>query len=104
CTLHFQPMTQDKPFSEFLEAHLSVIQPLEKALNLASWDAATTGAPEAEARTEELDVAYQKVYADPNAFAKLKAMEAGPWDDPLLQRQHHLLLNGFTGSQIDAPT
>ncbi|HEY3411456.1 MAG TPA: M3 family metallopeptidase [Armatimonadota bacterium] len=93
-------MTQDTSFRAFLEGHLNTVMPLAKELNLVSWDAACTGSPEAEASLEKLDIAYQTIYADPANYKRLKAMAAGPWDDPLLQRQHKLLLDEFTGLQI----
>jgi peptidyl-dipeptidase A len=97
-------MAQDTPFEAFLHGHLEKIIPLDKELSLASWDAARTGAADAEKRTEELDVAYQSIYADPDDYRLLKEMAGGPWDDPLLARQHKLLLDAYTGSQIDRET
>ncbi|HEY3266761.1 MAG TPA: M2 family metallopeptidase [Armatimonadota bacterium] len=94
-------MAQDQAFAAFLEGHLKTTVPLEKELNLVSWEAARTGSPEAEAKTEELDVRFQSVFASREDFALLKSMAAGPWNDPLLQRQHKLLLDAYTGLQIE---
>jgi peptidyl-dipeptidase A len=97
-------MAQDTAFKAFLEGHLKTIIPLDKETALAGWEAARTGTPEAEARVEALDIAYQSIYADPDAYALLQGLAGGPWDDPHLKRQHKLLLDAYTGSQLDRET
>lgn len=97
-------MTNDQTFAPFLESHLRTVVPLNKESALAGWEAATTGSPEAEARVEALDIRMGEIFANPESYALLKSLEGGEWDDPYLQRQHHFLLNAFTGSQVDHET
>lgn len=96
-------MTQQE-FAAFLERHVSVVAPLQKESALVSWEASRASSPEAEARVEELDVAITSIYANPEEYAALKATDPSGWDDPLLKRQHHLLLNAYTGNQLDRAT
>lgn len=88
-------------FESFLRKHLDTIIPLGRDLSLAGWDAARTGSSEAEARLEALNVAYQSLFADPASYRLLKETDPDALDDPLLRRQHKLLLDTFTGSQMD---
>lgn len=97
-------MAQDHAFAAFLEGHLERVVPLDKDVALAGWESACTGAEEAEKRLEALDIEYQTLYADPDAYRLLRGLEGGPWDDPLLKRQHKLLLDAYTGSQWDQQT
>ena len=97
-------MTNDQTFAPFLESHLRTVVPLNKESALAGWEAATTGSPEAEARVEALDIKMGEIFANPESYALLKSLEGGEWDDPYLQRQHHFLLNAFTGSRVDHET
>ncbi len=94
-------MANDNPFEAFLKGHLETVIPLEKELSLASWEAARTGSAEAEERVQALEIAHQTVFANPDDYALLKSLDTSSFGDPPLARQHKLLLDAYTGSQID---
>ena len=90
---------------DFIEQHVAAVQPLDIAAGLAYWSFTTTGQPQYEEEVTRLQVALRKIYADPDRFARLKALTTDkPDPDPLLARQATLLRNAFTGSQMDDAT
>ena len=87
----------------FIQEHVARVAPLEKELNLAYWDASTTGKKESYEMTSRKELEIRKVYSDPEAFKLLKEVKAGgKVEDPLLKRQLTLLYLAFEENQVPA--
>ncbi|MER3467205.1 MAG: peptidase M3, partial [Thermoflexus sp.] len=97
----------------FIESHTRQVEPLIVAQSEAYWRFTTTGRKEDEEEYARLTAALRKVYADRQAFARLRRlMEAtgllqdgiftpNPQVPPLLARQARVLYDDFRGLQID---
>ncbi len=97
----------------FIAAHTRQVEPLTIAQSEAYWRFTTTGRKEDEEEYARLTAALRKIYADREAFARLRQlMEAcgllrdgaftpNPEVPPLLARQARLLYDDFRGLQID---
>jgi peptidyl-dipeptidase A len=59
---------------KFIRNHDKTVKPIEKAVNLAWWDANTTGRKEFYDRKQYLQNMLDAALADPKAFAELKAV------------------------------
>jgi len=94
--------TKEKEFEKFVAAHVEKVEPMEKAANLAYWDAAISGKPEDYNRVGKLTLEIRQVYSNPQEFAFLKeAKESGQVKDAKLARQLELLYNGYLENQIE---
>jgi peptidyl-dipeptidase A len=94
--------TKEKEFEKFVAAHVEKIEPMEKAANLASWDAAISGKSEDYDRVSKLTLELRQVYSNPQEFAFLKeAKESGQVKDAKLARQLEVLYNGYLENQIE---
>jgi len=92
---------KEKQLERFIAAHVKKIEPMEKAANLAYWDAATSGKPEDYNRVGKLTLEIRQVYSNPQEFAFLKeTKESGEVKDAMLARQLELLYNGYLENQI----
>jgi peptidyl-dipeptidase A len=90
--------TQEK----FIATHVEKIRPVNKELNLAYWDAATTGKAESYDRLGKLEFRIRRIYSNPEEFALLKSMkQSGQIRDVLLSRQLDVLYNAYLKNQID---
>jgi len=93
----------EREFEQFLSAHVQKIRDLEKRMNLAYWEAATTGTQESYDRYRELQLEYRKIYADREEFERVKGWhDSGRIRDELLARQLTLLYNRYLANQIDS--
>lgn len=85
----------------FLDAHVARIEPLSREVNLAYWNATTSGRPEDFTRYAELEVELQKIYADRREFHDIERWLASAMPDPLERRQLDLLKSAYLRNQID---
>jgi peptidyl-dipeptidase A len=93
---------KEKQVEKFIKAHVEKIAPMEKAANLAYWDAAISGKPEDYNRVSKLTLEIRQVYSNPQEFAFLKeAKESGQVKDQMLARQLELLVNAYLENQIE---
>ncbi len=93
---------KESQLKDFITAHVERVKPLEKQVNLAWWEAAITGDPNAYERSSELTLQIRRIYSDPKEFALLKELkESGQVKDPLLARQLTVLYNGYLANQIE---
>lgn len=98
-TLHTE---KEKQLESFIKAHVEKIAPMEKAANLAYWDAANSGKPEDYNKVGKLMLEIRQVYSNPQEFAFLKeTKESEQVKDPVLARQLELLYNGYLENQIE---
>lgn len=99
-------MSRLTAIQRFIAEHTATLEPLQRALALAHWEAATTGSAEASAQAARLEIALRQLYADPTAYAQVRAWyEAdAAADDPLTARQLTLLYLEYTGGQQDPAT
>jgi peptidyl-dipeptidase A len=86
----------------FLDSLELQVKPVEAGVTLAYFNATTTGKKEEYNKYSDLNVQLSKIYADKEAFARLKGMkESGDIRDTLLTRQMNIVYNSFLANQID---
>ena len=91
--------------AQFIEATVEPLKPLEKAYNLASWEAAVSGSPEANRREKETQAAQMRFLADPERHATAKRLrESGKAADPLTARQLKIIYLVTGENQQDEAT
>ena len=89
-------------FNEFLKSHLDRVRPLSRAVNLAYWQATTSGKTEDFERMADLQISLQRVYADEDDFGRLSEwLDGNPLDDEIDRRQVRLLHNAYQRHQIN---
>jgi peptidyl-dipeptidase A len=85
----------------FVDDHVARLAPLQKEANVAYWEAATTGAPEATSRYADATAAIKRLYSSPEDSSRVKAwLASGEVSEPLLRRQLVLLHHSYTGNQL----
>lgn len=94
-------MKPEMQLQEFINAHISRVEPLAREAHLAYWELQTTSSLEAKNRSTELSTQLAKIYANPEEFAFLKSLPADSLDDARLARQHELLVNRYLENQLD---
>jgi peptidyl-dipeptidase A len=93
---------KENTLKDFIAKHVERIKPLEKQANLAWWDAAVTGDPNAYDRSSALTLQIRKIYSDPADFAYLRELkDSGQIKDKLLARQLTVLYNSYLANQIE---
>ncbi|UCG52186.1 MAG: M2 family metallopeptidase [Candidatus Latescibacterota bacterium] len=86
----------------FLEAHLRVVEPLSRDINLAYWNATISGDPNDFERYATLQLRVQKIYSNPDEFDLIRKWKDDPRiTGPLERRQVDLLYNDYLRNQID---
>ncbi len=92
----------DQQLATYLEAQVALLQPMDKAANLAWYEASTTGTDAAFTHSKETEEALLRFYADPDRFARLKGFrDGGQVEDPLLARQLEVLYLSMLGKQVE---
>lgn len=86
---------------QFLHDHTARIEPLARNLHLAYWNATISGEAADFARYADLDIEMQKVYAEQEAFARVKGWRDDGVDDDIERRQVGILYRRFLRNQID---
>jgi peptidyl-dipeptidase A len=88
-------------FENFTDRHVKKLRPLEKQANLVSWEAETTGKPEAYSRLSKLAYKLNMLYANAEDFAYLsKLRQSGQVKEPSQVRQLDLLYRAYLENQI----
>jgi len=96
------PNAAELQLQQFVDQHVEKIEPLEKQANLAWWDAAITGKPEAYEKASETTLEIRRVYSNHDEFAFLQqAKQSNQIKDPRLARQLDVLYNAYLQNQID---
>jgi peptidyl-dipeptidase A len=86
----------------FIDNHVKLIEPKNKAKNLADWNASATGEKKFYDEKASLEVEINKIYSNKKDFEQLKRWkDAGNIKDSLLQRQLILLFNNYLINQMD---
>ncbi|MBI3836994.1 MAG: M2 family metallopeptidase [Planctomycetia bacterium] len=91
----------DAAAGRFVAMHEAQVRPLEIALNLAWWQANTSGKDEDFAAKVEAQNRYDQALADRDRFASLKAIRQGKVKDPILSRQIDVLYRTYLEKQVD---
>jgi peptidyl-dipeptidase A len=87
---------------KFVKEHETKVRPLQVAVNLAWWNANTTGKDEDFARKEAAQNRIDEALANPDAFRELKAIkEGGGIGDPILAREIDVLYLAYLEKQVD---
>ncbi len=90
---------------KFIEGHTARIEPLQKAVQLANWEVATSGSAEANQRAAELQRQLMRVYANPDEYAQVKRWhESRAGADAHEARQLKRLYLAYKGGQNDEET
>lgn len=86
----------------FIERFVARAHPVESAMSLAWWDAATTGSEESKATIERLTREWMELFTVPGEWEQVRGWRerAGEIEAPLLRRQLELLYLAFAGSQL----
>jgi peptidyl-dipeptidase A len=96
----------DEPTNEgvaraFVARHESRVRPLERAANLAWWNANVTGKDADFQAKEDAQNRLDLALSDHNAFAALKALKGGTIKDPVLAREVDVLYLMYLEKQVD---
>jgi peptidyl-dipeptidase A len=95
-------MEQERQLQEFIQVHVSRVEPLATQANLTYWQAATTGESKAYDRLKQLQLTIREIYSNPQEYALLKGMrESGQIRDARLRRQLDKLYYAYLQNQID---
>lgn len=86
---------------DFIRNHEQQVRPLEIAVNLAWWNANTTGKDADFAAKEEAQNRLDAALADKDRFARLKMLHDAQLPDPMLARQIHILYLMYLEKQVD---
>ncbi len=86
-------------FSSFARDFEARVSPLEVEMGMAWWEANIASSPESEERAGNAQKAITLLYADREAFAQLKRINGDLNGDDA--RSHTLLVQAFTGNQMD---
>lgn len=85
----------------FIDDHVRRIRPLEVTANLAWWNANISGKDEDFQHKEQTQNKLDAALADPQIFAKLKAIKEGPpHKDPVVARQIEVLYRYYLEKQV----
>jgi len=97
-----KPAAVDEPaFREFLKGYEARVIPLSRDAALANFQASISGREEDYQRAADLQIRLNRIHADAQGYARLKAFkEGGLVREPLLRRQMDILFNAFLGNQI----
>src|SRR5579863_7823697 len=88
----------------FVSELLAEVKPLMREAAREEWESAATGEPEHDERLARLRAQIMRIYADPERFARVRAIRSAGIDDALLARQVQLLENSFAKGQQDEAT
>lgn len=94
---------QDR-LEQFLQKHVDEVRPLARETALAWWEANVTGSEEAFERAAALQAQLMKIYAREDEYRLLQEISPESLSDPLLRRQHKLLLDEYRGHQMSEKT
>lgn len=89
-------------YENFKTRYDSIVQPLSKDMNLAWWEAATTGKDSAYARAQELQMKMVAYLSDKNEFETIKKIrESSILTDSIQQRELDVIYLSFLSNQAD---
>jgi peptidyl-dipeptidase A len=94
--------SMEQQFKSFLTEFYAKVIPLTKAAYLADWNAQVSGKPEDFKKSEDLQIKLNAIFADKDAFNKLKVFkESNQIKDEILNRELVLIYNQYLGTQVD---
>lgn len=94
--------SEEQALKALIDRRTAALKPVEKSANLAYWNAAVTGRDSDYAAYADADLKMQRLFSDPDTYAKLTAFkESGRIHDALLRRELNVLLNEFRIHQIE---
>jgi peptidyl-dipeptidase A len=89
----------------FVRETVEAVRPLDKAWQLAEWESAVNGTPEANQRHQEAQAAWMRFWAERGRFAQAKRLhDARDTKDPLVARQLKLVYLSAARNQQDDAT
>ena len=91
----------ERNLPEFIAHHVGMFDGLEKEVALAYWNFALTSRPEDEAALNDAKRRLKAVYADRDAYSRVRTYDDDPQTaDPILRRQLRLLRLRYAGEQM----
>jgi peptidyl-dipeptidase A len=94
--------SMEQQFKTFLNEFNAKMIPLSKDANLAYWNSQISGKAEDFKKADDLQIQMNVIFADKEAFKKLKEfMESNQIKDELLKRELIVLYNQYLSSQTD---
>lgn len=94
-------MNMEEKFEQFITEYENKVEPLFKNACTAYFDASISGKEEDFKKASEYQHKLSMVYADKEAFEKLKEFKEYQFSDELVNRQVTRLYNEFAGNQFD---
>jgi peptidyl-dipeptidase A len=94
--------SMDQQFKSFLTDFYAKVIPLAKETYLADWNAQVSGKPEDFKKSESLQMKFNSLFSDKDAFKKLKDFkESNQIKDELLKRELDVIYNMYLSNQAD---
>lgn len=95
-------MSDAARFRDFLASHVTRVRPLMREVNLAWWEASTTGDTSTYERLSQVQLTLETIYTSREDFALLERLRrAEEIADPFERRQLDRLYLAYLGRQID---
>ena len=92
----------EEQLKEYINNYEQNVVDLSRETSLSYFNASISGNPEDYRRCSELQLKLNKIYADRDAFNKLKEFKiSDSIKDPILKRQLELIYNSFAANQFD---
>ena len=89
----------------FVDETVEAVRPIDKAWQLAEWESAVNGAPEANQRNQETQAAWMRFWADRERYSQARRLyNSHAAKDPLLARQLKLVYLSAARNQQDDAT
>jgi peptidyl-dipeptidase A len=94
--------TMEEQFKTFLTDFYAKVIPLAKETYTADWNAQISGKPEDFQKSEALQMKFNSMFSDKEAFKKLKEFkESNQVNDEVLKRELDVIYNLYLGNQAD---
>jgi peptidyl-dipeptidase A len=90
--------------SRFIDETTEAVRPLEKGYNLAEWESAVNGTPQALERTQQAQAAHMRFWSDGERYQAARRYDQERSPDPLLARQIKLIYLTAAQNQQDEET
>ena len=96
------PNEKELELKQFIDNHVSVIQPIMTEMAKAYWEAAVTGNPDSYEKYSDLELRLRKIRSNRSDFELLKSLQSsGRIKNPSLARQLTILIHAYMPNQVD---
>ena len=92
----------EEQFIEFLQDYYSIVEPLNKKINISYFDASISGKEADYEKSADYQIEISKYYSNKEMFNRLKEFkQSNEIKDSILKRELDLIYNEFVGNQFD---